>query len=997
MKWILLSALLLSESPSQAGTVFLEAESFATSGGWSVIEGPGAKTASGLKMLGGASGQKDGVATMKASIKDAGHYRVWVRYSSHPSWRGPFHVSLVSGGRVLADALFDATFEGKSARDTQVWKFFEADLPEGELTLRLSKHENQNSAGPSRQIDCLLLTMDAELVPNHLAYGAQTFVRVKLGDGYTRPAYIHIFADHFHAPWYQHYSLGRSGSVQAVVPKKQDLLQSGESTPWCNLTPMIYQDSGAMLHITARHGYTDYAERLRATFEFATAPDENAVVRRMEIDNQPGTVAIYLPPDLLAAENLALLKTDREIAEATGAMADAHVWPGHGKRPAKFPFFVSESIDDKFTPADAATRERERKTLDYFGFTDNHLRHIGGAWLMKNKSYCDPDIDKMREKFTTAAEEFRKEGGRVKDIVFCELTDEPTGQPLEVAAKDPAYVEPFRAWLKKQGKTPQDLRVASWDDVKIVTADQREALPALYYFSQLFRTRALGDFMATQRRLAEQAYGGSFPVLANFSDGAVYGANFCLQGVDYFELLDSADQNAIWGEDWSNGASSYQCASFNVDLMRGAARERGQVIAHHLVAHANRTAWDIKLKATSEAARGVKIFNNFCYGPVWATHEGGPYWRSHVWQGRPETWTANAAITREIGAVEDLLITAMPAPAEVALIYSTASDAWTLDETSAHGFERMHTWMALAHAQTPVDIVAERQIERGMLQSYKVCYLHGPNLTRAAAAKLRQWVLDGGTLWLGPGAASRDEFNRPMNILDDILPAMRGELVPLQAFRSSGRYLNTLSAKDTAHWSAGSASVVAVKQSLTPGKRCEVEATFDDDSPALAWGRSGRGGVYCCGFLPALAYIKTALDHRAALQKKVDDKKELNAQETREAALLERSYNPWRFPAEVRELMLAPVRTARILPPITCDVPLVDAVFMRQDKGVVIPLANYTLVPIADLHLRVRVSEIVARAESAVRGRIDFKTLPGGDVDLSLPLDNNDFVALWFE
>lgn len=116
----------------------------------------------------------------------------------------------------------------------------------------------------------------------------------------------------------------------------------------------------------------------------------------------------------------------------------------------------------------------------------------------------------------------------------------------------------------------------------------------------------------------------------------------------------------------------------------------------HLVAHAERKAWDIKLKATSEVARSVKIFDSFSYGPIWATHEGGPYWRSHVWQGKPETWTANASITREIGAVEEMLCTAMPAPAEVALLYSTVSDVWTVEETNAYGFDRMHTWMALS-------------------------------------------------------------------------------------------------------------------------------------------------------------------------------------------------------------------------------------------------------------------------------------------------------------
>ncbi|MEO6755194.1 MAG: beta-galactosidase trimerization domain-containing protein, partial [Chthoniobacteraceae bacterium] len=424
--------------------------------------------------------------------------------------------------------------------------------------------------------------------------------------------------------------------------------------------------------------------------------------------------------------------------------------------------------------------------------------------------------------------------------------------------------------------------------------------------------------------------------------------------------------------------------------------ERGQVIAHHLVAHANRKAWDIKLKATSEVARGVKILNNFSYGPIWATHEGGPYWRSHVWQGKPETWTANAAITREIGAVEDMLLTAMPAPAQVALLYSTASDVWTVDHTFAFGFDRMHTWMALAHAQVPVDVVAERQAERGMLDSYKVCYLSGPNLTRAAAVKLKAWVQNGGTLWLSAGAASRDEFNRPLHVLDDILPARRGEVAELQKFQASGRYLSTLAAKDQVHLPGVTVPVLAVKQSLTPGDRCEVNATFQDGSPALVWGNAGKGSVFCCGFLPALSYIKAALDHRVSLQKKIDDHSPLNANEQRDAKLLERSYNPWRFPAEIRDLILTPTRTAHITTPVQCSHALVDAVFMPHEKGILIPLANYTLEPIANLKLTVTVPRQIVAAESATRGAIRFEQTSPTTVTLSLPLENNDFVTLRF-
>lgn len=978
MKRLLIAGLsLLPFVFGSAAEVFLEAENFTSGGGWSIVEGPAARESSGLKMLSGGSGPTDGVATITTAIKDAGRYHIWVRYSSHPTWRGPFHVTASSGERVLADALFDASFEGHNARDKMTWRSFEANLPEGDITLQLSKHENKNSAGPSRLVDCLLLTMDDKAVPDHLNYGAQTFVRVTLGEGYDKPAYIHIFADHYHADWYAHWSLGKSGPVQGIQVKKQDMLRSGESTPWCNLTPTIYQDSGAMLYITARHGYTDYAPRLKGKIEFATAPNDKSIVRSYDLDNSPSTVAIYTPPNLVTEENKARLKRDIDIADDIGKQADLHTWPTHGKKPEKFPFFVSATIDKAFTPPDARLREREEKTLGYFGFNERPLSHIGGAWHMKDKSYCLPDLDKMRAEFQREAAAFKAAGGKVEDIVFCELIDEPTGQQLDLAATMPSYTEPFHAWLKSKKLQPADLLVKSWDDVKIVTPAQRADFPALYYWSQLFRTRALGDFMAVQGKMAKEAYGGDFPVLANFSDGAVYGANFCIQGVDYFELLDSDDQNAIWGEDWSNGASSYQCASFNVDIMRGAARERGQKIAHHLIAHANRKPWDVKLKATSEAARGVKIFNNFCYGPTWASHEGGPYYRSHLWQGKPETWTANASITREIGAVEDVLLPAMPAPAQVALLYSTASDVWTVDETFAFGFDRMHTWMALAHAQMPVDIVAERQVERGMLDQYKVCYLTGPNLTRAAAAKLKAWVQKGGTLFITAGAAMKDEYNRPLDVLDDILPATRGEVQSLQTFRASGRYLNTLAAKGTVSWKTGTADVLSVKQTLNAKPGAESLATFKDGSAAIV----RKGNIVVCGFLPALSYIKTALDRRKT------------AEEAKHP-LAERSYNPWEFPSEVRELILSP--TASITRPIECSHALVDAVFMPGEKGIVIPLANYTLEAIEKLELKVTTPKKVARVESAVRGKVPFQQ-SGNVLKLTLPLENNDFVMLKYE
>ena len=117
----------------------------------------------------------------------------------------------------------------------------------------------------------------------------------------------------------------------------------------------------------------------------------------------------------------------------------------------------------------------------------------------------------------------------------------------------------------------------------------------------------------------------------------------------------------------------------------------------------------------------------------------------------------------EIGPAEDLLLPAMPPPAEVAILYSSASDAWTIKGNLAYGFDRMHTWLALAHAQVPSDIVHEWGVAAGQLANYKVCYLAGPNLTRTAAEKLAEWVRGGGTLWLTAGAADARRVRPPTN------------------------------------------------------------------------------------------------------------------------------------------------------------------------------------------------------------------------------------------
>ncbi|NUQ64971.1 MAG: hypothetical protein HUU20_21110 [Pirellulales bacterium] len=1030
--------LALSSHRAPADTVLFEAETMhPSSAGWAATSNDQTQRASRTKTLWGADGPGDAVATATVRLREAGRYRIWVRYLYVAAWRGPFELAIAAGGKPIAAKVFDREAIPGTPDWEYTWQSFDADLPVREVVLSLAKHERKNCVGYVRHVDCLLLTTDHKLVPDHVPYGPQTWVRVTIGEGYDRPVYLHIFADHYRSPWYEHYAVGRGGIVAAVAPPAEQMLRSGDVTPWCNLTPAVYQDSGAALNLSVRHSYLEKAARFRAKLEFGRSPGSPhaqthgtlespaiEVVKTFDIEAQPNGVVVVVPPDLESPQNVARLKRDREIAEETGKTADAFAWPKHGRRPVRLPFLVSANIGGYELPVDAAVSQREQKTLDYFGFNGSHERVLPGAWHVQQDSYCRPDLKLMRERARLDAEAFTKSGRRFEDIAVRMLMDEPTGQPASFAAGDAAYCERFREWLRSKGFQPADLLVAKWDDVRPVAQTDRDKFPALHYFTQLFRTRALGDFMAVQRRILEEAFGRSLPTVVNFSDGAVLHANFSSQGVDYFELLDAGDQNAIWGEDWSNSASTYQCAAFNVALMQAAARKRGQVIGHYLIAHAGRTPWDIKTKAVGETARGVRMWMNFCYGPTWGSHEGGPTWGSHLWCAKPELWTANAEITREIGAVEDWLLTAKRAPAEVALLYSSSSDIWTMWSNLAFGFDRMHTWLALAHSQTPVAIVPEREIER--LDGCKVCYLSGPNLTRAAAAKLRAWVEAGGALWLTAGAASRDEFNRPVDAIESLLPVDRGELATLEPYQSCGRFLNYLAARDTVTWGGQNLEVLSVKQPLRPRgvQQANVLATFQDGQPAVVAGLAGKGRVLVLGFLPALSYIKPALAARQSL----DDQAEAERRAAERAAaaraasggsdqplatsaavsgpnavrslaavdreFLARSYNPWHYPAGIRDRLLTPVRDARVTSSLQCDTPLVDAVELRCDQGILIALANHTLRPIDRLGLRLKSARPVARVESVRRGPVAVEQLEGGAVRLTLPLDATDCIMV---
>ncbi len=1013
MMWSLLRVALLAlpAAVAPAETIFVQAEEFeCDSRTWIAREqnSPYAPD-SGVKHLWGATGGQ-GAARRTVQVPAAGRYRVWVRHTvmdrRGPTSRGAFLVRVLQGQTVLAEGRFD---EQPPAQDPARvhrydWNHFTADLPAGPVTLELSKLPPLICSGYTRYVDCLALTTDDRYVPHESDFQPKVWLRVKLGPAQTTPIYIHCFADHFRAPWYQHASLSKSGFEPRVAPArgKAVYLSAGEATPWCDITSLIHEDRGARLELRGaeKYSYEEWLPSLDATFEFATAPDEAAVVKWFARQG-PGAGLVVVTPGVLNSRTADQLKSDADYCAQNQALAGSLPPVTFGRRPERFPFFLSIGLrPGLFAPDLRLAEYGVAARLGFNGGYDpvdplltsagfRYTRTGPSVWFMDHGCYLQPETERIRQQFAAKSQAWQ---GAPPSLVM--LMDEPSAKPLEHAVGCARCAEVFRSWLRDERRVVlAELGRDTWAAVAPVGTDQRDAAPALYYWSQRFRVKAFGDFLRLQTAEAGRSYPGAPPATVNFSDGAVYEANLYLMGADYFELFRSRALTMAWSEDWSNIASTYQCAGYNVDLLRAAVKYHDQPVGMYLITSYGRTPLDVKLKAYSSLGRGVSVLHSFAYGPHYTNHE--PNW----YLNRP-MYAAMSELTREVGGAEDLLVPARRVPAQVAFLYSTTSDIWTTGVTDLYGFDRMHSYLALLHAQVPVDFLSEDDVAEGRLQPYRALYLFGPNLLGRAAGPIADWVRAGGVLYLAGGAAVADEYNRPARPLDDRLSLKRGEPRTQQTFQAAGRYLTQLKSQGrVAIDGGGSADLYGAWQPIMVQPSDTVTARGADGQVMAARVVSGRGKVFVCGFAPGLSYIHQALERRDAQGSPApaaDNPLQFDTQGSfANLRPQDASYNPWEYPQAERELLLAPVREAAVVKPVTLSHPLVETFYLSGPPGAVVTLANYALKPIANLEVAIRCGKQPVRVASVRRGELPWK-LDGGAIVVRLPLTDTDVVKLYW-
>ncbi len=1006
----LFACTLAMASPVLAESIFVQAEDFACDGKtWAVRKqtGPYAPD-SGLKHLGGARGGQ-GAAWKEVEIPEQGRYFVWVRHTVMRGGKvGPFKVSLKRGDEVLAEAAFDTKPPAKSPRYIHRYDFnrFEAELPAGPVRIEITKLPPLNCPGWTRYVDCLVLTTDSMYVPKASDFQPKIWLRVTLGPSVKNPVYVHCFSDHYRPPWYKHFSLSKDGYEERVSPRrgKAAFLRAGESTPWCDITPAIHEDRGARLELrlAEKYSYTEWVPSCDAVFEFATAPSDDAIVKRFE-RRGAGAGLTVVTPGVLTKETASALRRDRDYFEDSRKLAATLPKVAWGKRPERFPFFLSVNLRPRLF--DPEIRYGELRIISQLGFNglvghvDSTLRGFGfrftraatKSWYMKERCYLQPERDRIKSKIAAAAVKWSETPATL--VMFM---DEPTGKPLAHAASCAVCTREFAKWLRDEERVPlADLRRQSWDDVRPVTAKARNTDPALYYYSQRFRAKALADFLRLQTNEIRRAFAGLPPATVNFSDGAVFRANMYLQGVDYFHLFKTQALSMAWSEDWSNLAATYQCAGYNVDLLRAACKYHDQPLGMYLIISSGRTPLDVKLKAYSSIGRGARMLQSYAYGIPYASHHKG-------WYMKRDMYVAVKELAHEIGAAEDLLLQAKRIPSEVAFLYSTTSDIWTLGANELYGHDRMHTYLALMHAQVPVDFLSEGDVIEGRLRPYKALYVFGPNLEKGAAAAIAKWTQSGGVLYLAAGAATADRYNRPAKPLDAALGLSRGDVETLQAYTGPGRNLRRLAPKGRVSLPRGAADLFGVRQSLDAGatRGASVLARSDDGSPLAMRCPRGKGVVYVIGFMPSISYIRKALltrdAEKARAPKPADDIGVPGMDSDANLKPHERSYNPATYPQAEREFLLLPVREAKVVTPVALSHPLVEAFYLEGPQGAIVTLANYSLRPIKNLRVVIRSERVVRKLESVRRGQLAFKVTNEGAVT-QLPLRDTDMLKLHWQ
>ena len=420
------------------------------------------------------------------------------------------------------------------------------------------------------------------------------------------------------------------------------------------------------------------------------------------------------------------------------------------------------------------------------------------------------------------------------------------------------------------------------------------------------------------------------------------------------------------------------------DVLRSSGKGGRFIAIHDGLVPSWRDPISLEYTMFMKIAHGAKTLDYYPYGPYPYEILDGPL------TGKPDFFPQIRRINYMLGDAEELIVPGVIPRGQIAFIYNQTADLWALMKrppgSGAEGAMGLYTkelnekrgvWLALRHANYACDIFSDWDLPDGVLQHYRVAYLAGstgPHIDSRAAEALRDWVKNGGILWVDCGTGRRDEYDRPFDLLDTVWGVRETEIVYDKRPKKQPLFWDEIVLGDA----SGSASstdaawVVDRKAKVEALRDAKVLARFKDGSPALIESRFGDGRVFYSASYPGLAYF--------------------------------RGVYPWisfkgigkDYPQAERALVAAAAEAAALDRWVIPSKPVIQWGYLLSDKGLCVPLMNYRYEPEENLQVSVKVPKPVETVRSTIHGPLKF-TEAGGRIQFALPLDRCDFVSIYFK
>jgi hypothetical protein len=568
----------------------------------------------------------------------------------------------------------------------------------------------------------------------------------------------------------------------------------------------------------------------------------------------------------------------------------------------------------------------------------------------------------------------------LKYVDKLKLYDEPGAISFKKIVASRKCAEKFREILKERGFTPQQLGVASWEKVVPVLPENSAQFPELFYHTAMFRLEGTANLaralVAIKKKYMKEGALTYINYVPNWS-----GSNYVQRGCDPFLMQRNNGLEMLWSEDWLGYGASPEHASTAYAFLRSAGAPDKQPLGTYVVVKDARNPTLLKMKIYTALAGGARTLEFYSYGPAYAGIDS--------WSMNYKLYSELSKSLHELTNIDEALKDTTRPPTDIAILYNRTASIWEKKlYVSEQNAQYIH-W-ALAHAGYDADFIPEEDVTSGKLKDYKVLYIDGINLRRDAAEKIALWVEKGGVLCGSAAVATRDEYDKPLKVLDKVF-AIAESVLPQPATDASEKKSTMQNPKRPKYElrslkSLGNLasitkngvlpvelSQLCLAETLKPTSKGKIILTNKKDECAGVMTSFGAGKAIRVAGFPGISYLNEAITAKDY---------DVN------------TYLPRKFSATLRDFIAWPAKLARAMRVAETAEPIAEiARYDGKDKTVVF-IIDHDAVEKKSFTFTLFNAGIFTKAHSASGNPVKLRKGENHSLIISMPMNVADAVVL---